>query len=548
MAKKREETPQSRPPLQASCRDFLFAYLLTHEDLYVRARAQLTDGCFAQDEGWLKMLWQVLGDHYNRHGSMPSKEAVISLIEAELDLNPEIATDDEIALCDSLVSTAFALEDSPSNGRAAARWLRDFLEDRLIQAAREELLLPHTPADVMQVFARLADKAAAVRAVAEEAIPVPFEDGWDEEGAVIVTTSTGLTFLDTFMDGGDARGETYGLLAPYGGGKTTVGVMITCEKAERAFNEWEANGRQGPCGRAYHFAYEDSMEEIRMRALCYLSKIPIKRLSEIVGARAYERFSTVGRYEEYERVEYRSMLQAGQPVFGERERYARAIEVLNKCWRCVYMGASKTQQGRGTGMVPEIASIVASDVSSSSLIRPDVVLADYVLAAVRRHIMATHGRMDEMRQHVVGWPGAMKHMIAVPFDTPVWSLQQLNPTANSKAAGHVMSSLDSGEGKGFPENCNFCFAIGKANRDNQATFTCDKHRRSGTTDPIVVTLQGDRARLIDSRLRFAIDPRTHMILSIEEANRVGGRAAEENRRRRSPVSDVAGQRAMLAGS
>jgi hypothetical protein len=529
MANQREEAPQSRPPLPDSSRDFLFAYLLTHPAMFGRAMLRVTDECFSDGERGLRLVWNLARQHYSEHGELPGKDLLLADINAELELDPEALTDDDISQCDDLIGAAFALVDQPSYARTASIWLRHFLEDRLMQQARNALLLPHTPTEVSSMFTGLANKAAELRAVSENNIPVPFEEGWDEVDAVTTTTSTGLSIFDSFMGGGDARGETYGLLAPFGGGKTTISTMITCEKALAAYVEWERNGCVGVCGRAYHFAYEDKLQEVRMRALCYLSRIPLTRLTEIVGARAYDRFSTIGRYEEYERIEYRDSLVAGIQPSGERERYAYAIQVLNRCWRCIYMGGTLENPLQGTKLVDEVAAIVAQDLAYHPDVRVDVVLTDYVLAAVRRYLQATGKDFNQLRHYLVLWPNDMRHKIATPFNCPTWSMQQLSGEANKMKPGQVMSSLDAGEAKGFPENCNFCFAIGKMNRDQMATFTCDKHRRQGMADPIVVWLDGEHAIMRDMRRTFTIDARTRTILSNDDARRLGGRNDEAER-------------------
>jgi hypothetical protein len=303
-------------------------------------------------------------------------------------------------------------------------------------------------------------------------------------------------------------------------------------------------------GRSFHFHYEDSTDDVRLLSLSYLSRIPKDRMAQLIQLRDSSAFSRAGNYQEYEAHRFRAQLAQGQQPEGEFERFQRAVEILNYCWRPVDMtGADKNNPGRGYGLVDEIATIIARDLSPSDNVFCAGVLADYAGAAVRAHFNQFNREEAEKKVVLQDWPLNMRRKVAARFNCPVWSIQQLNTTTNACAPGHLPKQTDSADCKSFAENCHFCFVIGLPTSTGQVPFVARKHRREGEHAPIVLTLRGGQARIIDTRDDWVYYESTRRIMSREladsyygaiiHAQQHGGQANEddENLDERIPADD-----------
>ena len=201
-------------------------------------------------------------------------------------------------------------------------------------------------------------------------------------------------------------------------------------------------------------------------------------------------------------------------------------------------------------MVDEIAAIVRQDLSIREGHLASVVLVDYVLAAVEKHLDFHNKDHSELRHYVNRWPMHIKNKVAIPFNCPVWSLHQLNTEANAFKPGQVPKSTDSSEGKAFAENLDFLFAIGKADKDNRAVFVCSKFRRVAPPPLQIVRLDGELAT-ISRADGFAVDEHRRQIIPASELSRVdGGRAddgeeAPARRTRRVRRQAISSQQAAL---
>lgn len=504
MKTKRKKTPEqtTRPPLTYDEKIWLFAALIRKQSLLERARELLKPEHFAEHEHWLRLIWTIADQHYEQFDATIEKGLLVTKINAVLSTSAEedLPEGDEEHL-DEFLQIAFdlSLNDLPEN--VAVELLRRYLEDQLCRHSREALSLPHTPLSLSSVFTELADAAASFSNLSASSLDQPFADGWDEVTRIGERRPTGISFLDYFLDGGQVRGESYGLLGPYGGGKSTIGLMISIEEARREFSRWKQSDFSGVPGRSYVFNYEEPLDQIRAKALSYLAFIPRKRVEEAMRTRNYNIFSA----------------EAGEYGLSERTRFDWAKKVLNNCWRLVDMtGSDSNHPGRGTGLVDEIASIIRHDLSFSGGSRCLSVVVDYALAAIDAHLSSQGLDTSELRHYVNRFPLRMKRKIGKPFDCPTWSLHQLNTTANTFRPGQLPRHTDASEGRAFAENCDFCFIIGLPTRDGRSAFGCTKHRRAREMPPVVVSMRGETARVVDDRDNWSLDEHRMQIVPREE--------------------------------
>jgi hypothetical protein len=131
-------------------------------------------------------------------------------------------------------------------------------------------------------------------------LKLPFAEGWDVATNIGTRIPTGLSFIDCYINGGAAPGESYSILGAFGAGKTTLGVMITTTSARLNYEAWVQGGRQGVPARAFHFYYEDPTDDILLLALSYMAAIPKDRMELLIRARDPSLYSTAGNYQQYE--------------------------------------------------------------------------------------------------------------------------------------------------------------------------------------------------------------------------------------------------------
>jgi hypothetical protein len=144
----------------------------------------------------------------------------------------------------------------------------------------------------------------------------------------------------------------------------------------------------------------------------------------------------------------------------------------------------------------------------------------------------------------------MKRKVAIKFNCPVWSMQQLNNEANAMRPGHLPKMVDTPECRSFAENCNFCFVMGIPTRTGQFPFTARKHRRASELAPIVLTLDGAQARILDTRDQWVLDDRTRSVVSRADQQRLygvmsGGHDGEPNG---EPIEEAAAGNGSTRGS
>lgn len=516
--------PQSRPPITDTQRNMVFKGLIRIGRLCEQAIPLIKLDCFGEHELWLSLIWALVSDHWLTFNELPSKATLITKIEASLEEDPLAIMEGDEDVMNTFLRDAFDdLEEHEIHQPTVAIWLRQFLEDRLVNEMRETMSLPQTPSDLLNAISKYSDRASVLSDIDQGELDQPFAEGWDLAADLGPPRRTNIDFIDAGIFG-TRPGESNGIMGPQGGGKTTLGVMISVEAAQAAWEDWITAGRpeNGVIERSYHFTYEESPSSVRVRAISYLAKIPKERVLLAISTRNYGMFTrTGGALQPYELEMYRRHLENGQVVRGEWERFNDAKDLLNKHWRLIDMcGSDKNHPDRGYGLVDELASIIRNDINGrEQQFSCCSVLVDYVLVAVNRY-MDAHGKKNEdLRFCIDRWPDQMRHKIGVPMNCATWSLQQLDTITNSLAPGKEINQTASAEGKAFGRHCDFLFALGNANKENQLIWWACKHRHTAPLEPVVLTLRGAECRL-QTEPDFQLDSHSRTIIRVNEANRL----------------------------
>jgi hypothetical protein len=514
MSKKQFRKEQKhRPPITSEERLWMFAVAIRLPQVFEQTVDLVTADVFTENELWLSLVWDIAREHFQKRSRLPSPKFIANMCNARVKLNPDALGDADVPKLNKFLKLAADLDEEDLDVMGALDSFQRFMEDRLKSRIREAMSLPQTPVLLADTLSEYSEKASALLKLTSRGLQIPFVEDWNAETKIGKRSPTNITFIDFFMNGGTAPGESYGLLGPYGSGKSTLAVMVSAEAARAEFERWETSGRTGIPAKAYHFAYESTKADLQILSLSYLAAIPRTRLELLISGRDLSLLSREGDYQDYERKRFRRELEQGLNPDGEYRRFNKAIDALNQCSRFVDMTGSNIPN-RGNRLVTEISEIIKHDIARSGAGCLTVVV-DYVLAAIRGHLKYSGKDRSEARTLIQDWPLDMKQQVALRFDCATWSLQQLNSESNAMPPGHLPKMTDAAECRSFAENCDFVFVMGVPTRNGQLPFAAQKHRREGDKKPIVLTLRGDEAKIVDSRAQWEIDARTKTIVRRE---------------------------------
>ncbi len=531
-----EVITERRAPLTDRQIELMLAVLIRKESAFLVAKSQLTTEKFASLHRAYAVVWSVVCDYYDEFRHMPSEDYIIGEIESRLEEDPDAMSPEESAMLDHYLTWSFKPVLEEMKEGVAFKLLRRYLEDRLIDDARQQLnSSAHTPVNIFGLMQNYSEQASIIGAIEPNPLRQPFPKGWDRNNSLKVTKiKTNMPDLDDFMCGGLGEGETMGLLGPHGSCKTTLGVQVACEWAKAYRKQWKKNGRQGLLPFVYLFIYEGSVSEMRLRALSHTGQIARDSL-EIGDPRA---LSTSAELRRYERDKFAALLRKGDRVLGERTRYKLAQGILNDNFRVIDMTGNDTENpGRGWGLVDEIAGIIRAEVEFHR--RRDVehriggIVIDYVGAAVERYIdMAPKASYDNLRHLLSKFPLHAKNKIAMTFDCPVILLHQLSGAANSFTSGKVPKGTDSAECKSFRENLDWNIIVGNPTQEGRALLVLDKKRRGPAKRPVVIQIDGRFSSVLSTDGRWVLDGHTGSIVEAAALRQIttgSGRSRTEER-------------------
>ena len=175
-----------------------------------------------------------------------------------------------------------------------------------------------------------------------------------------IRTPTGVPFVDTLFNGGTAPGEVYGILAPTGGGKTTLASMLYCELAKQrrhvALFSYETELQPQVTNKIYGYMGQIHRDDLR-----------IADISEMDPAAASRLTTALSLYCPYMHV---------------------------------YDMKKDTAKGIGCGGVPELRNQV--DALRQAGTRVDVVIIDQLLSLVDSYVLRNNASIDNRRVYLQG--------------------------------------------------------------------------------------------------------------------------------------------------
>ncbi len=511
---RRQDPVEYGPRLTDRQKELMMTVLLRDTAAFVSVRTQLQPKHFGRDDRRFALVWNAACELFDEFHELPEEEQLAAEVDRRLTMVDDEFSEEELEALDEFLGRAFAVEPKAIKTRYGVAKAKQFIQDAMA-AEVSDLTADWSrerPVLLGRLLSDFTQKLQDVEALDTDDEDDEFPENWTPKSLAKKTTN--VAFWNAFMNGGQAGGEVYGLLGPFGSCKTTLMVQTAVEACIAATDEWIAAGRPGLCPfRVYFASYEESREEIRMRFLGYAAQVLRDRLEELKTWDHLEAENLLP----YERNRFAQALRNNLPVPTERRRAMAALKRLNRCLKVYDM----TTGGRGTGLADELSGLVQADQQRKG--NPGVrgVFIDYAGAAVERYLDARDLDRKEMRSRLKAFPLHCKQKIAVPYETSVWVAHQLSGMANAKGSAQVQHHTDAAENKSFAENLAFCFTVGvKDQTTNMCVLAKTKGRRAAGSPTRVIRVEGELWRVTDQSHLYAVDPVTSRIASIRDLSRV----------------------------
>jgi hypothetical protein len=354
-----------------------------------------------------------------------------------------------------------------------------------------------------------------------------FAEGWDRRSPQTLRT-TGFSFFDRFMGGGEANGEAYVFMAPLGTCKTVLSVMKWVASARQAYTATLADGWDGRKGLSVLVSYEASLNsELQHRALSYAAKIHKDRL-QAMGHLGLEALNN----DPYNPLPYEHTLFAREISDGmfvpERQRVSQELGWMNSHLVCFdFSGASTENSAFANGGISGLVQRLQATLRAwGDQYYVHSVVIDYLgLMADRYNVTLPPRAQQESHVLYQASVDAAVNTIAKPYDCPVWIMHQLSGEANARL--NPTSTMHHTQAKGSKlvgENAAFCFVVGHLTAESMGVLSCTKHRRYKPLPNTVIQVVGEfnNMRGLDN---YSIDSRGQIVDRATMNATVGPRAA-----------------------
>jgi hypothetical protein len=536
----------SRPRLGRDEREVLLQHVLRLAGLYRLARTQLQPGFFrGADELPLQVVWTCACEALTLYTNdeLPSDEqlswAVIEThTRAYLERTAQGALYNVLCGPDGLFAWLFDANAALNEdwGRALlVRFVRergvyDPLCDMIAALGRDEI-----PASIDSALDEFRQKDLAVAGLETEtgrsAAPANYVP------RKLHKTSTGIDFVDDFMNGGDAPCEVYTVLGAYSSGKTLFAAQLAYNKALI----YQHLAEQGDPLRYCHvFHYEATYDEMLKRTWAHAAQIHTDSLEELdleIANSSLLNSNTLSRRGQLKGYELRLFAdEIGRygidNVDGEYERLQHAIELIRPNLVLHDFSGRGDNPMAGTGFIQEIAGALTRWANSGRQVGS--VYIDYAGLCCRRFQMANNIRTEELRHLLTVFCDQCLRRLCGPFGCRVWIFHQFAGAKNDRSFGARLTRADAAECKSFGENAMFCFELGIKDQTTQALqFGCDKARRArGVEAPVLLYMRGELGTLVKAS-DLTMDQSTGKPVPLLEHNMIEFGALEDD-----VVSDV----------
>lgn len=475
--------------LSAEELDDLIAHLLRVKSVFTAASQLLKPEFFdTAAEPHLAALWLALCELATRYKREVPFMAIYRELQRRLADDPQALTPAQHAALlatpdaggDGLLYWAYHLPRSALSHDYGVELVRRFVVERgvvhrVVRAAANPYLT-----DFRELLTETTQLLRTVDISAEQSISAVRAD-WSQP--LLKTFTTGHILLDEWLGGGQAAAEIYGLLAPYGTGKTTWVTYLAVAAAQH-FQAKAAAARAAGVAAPLEYAvlatYEEPPTDLQIRVMSCAAAIDKQTLETMSSLASLSRR---GDLKPYERQYYNDLARDESlqldytQLDGEYERFQRANQTLGNLRILDMTGAS----GGGDGYVDELAGALAREVEQGR--QPGWLGIDYVGAMASAHCIARNLDLDRHKRHYIGgFAKAARAMIGTPYGIPIWALHQFAGKTTGYSPTRRMHHADAAEAKNFAENLNFCICGSNLTPEYVGVLRCTKARRAGTLE------------------------------------------------------------------
>ena len=515
------------------------AVALQNNAIMSQASGLVPPEAFSMSPG-LALVWAIATDYYTNNENILATNDVLHMeIQQTISDSPGLLSDEEISQISQFLSWAFdrnqfsedPREVSTVLYRQALQYLRRIGEHYTVEKAAQDLenvKQATSPLEAANIMDQARDQMSRISAMGSFVDADLFPEDWriDVEPGAERRWTTGLDFLDTALNNGHQPGEVYGILGPYAGGKSTLGLALCC-KASKYFYNRRLEGSDTVPRFAYFVSYEMPTPEFQERAMTFMAQINRDRVQRYMDRSLVGGLSDQNSLQPYERAMFQSQLDQGHQVDGEQERMRNAKAIMNQHLRLIdFSGFDPNRRGQGGGGIPEIAAAIRADAANKGG-SPGLLVIDYIGTMVRAHLDAINKSGDKDRNRLMISGAALEAVrsIANPMDIPVWFLHQLDAKANDKKAGAANTVGNAAESKAFAENLSYSFALGQKNEMNLFRLDTTKTRRSGTQQYQILHMDGSLGLITSTNGRYVVDENSRSIVPRSDFDVVGGGSA-----------------------
>ena len=265
-----------------------------------------------------------------------------------------------------------------------------------------------------------------------------------------VRDPVGVDCVDILLGGGTTKGEVYGVIGPFGMGKTTLSVQCYCEGVLRKRH-------------SLYVLYEQPFHgDVSNRMYGYMGKIPRSRLE--------------GRTVEMLHANDRERLQA----------------TLDSAWPYMHVADMVTDQ-KGAGGGPEGISAILQGYEDRG-IHIELIYLDQYLPFIRAWMAATGQKEERLRQVMEATVYEFKGMASKPrHDCSFFLLHQTSTEGAGRSATASPKPTDSAECKSLPFWLDTFLQLGPQDKHYRQWLVSGKGR-SAAKDQLIVECVGTEYR------------------------------------------------------
>lgn len=381
----------------------------------------------------------------------------------------------------------------------ASDLLREFLRERMIGEKVRQFASASKfglPADMSQFINEIQDAEAKIAAGEDSPFGSVKFDGRIESLPARNYLPTGCSFVDKPLGGGVLEQDVSGLVGMVHAGKSTLVAQFAANTALALYARHLASPKQRP-RRAVIFSYEDPLPRVQARIWAHAADVHKDSLKAMDLSRS-------GGLKPYELEAARRTNVDPRQYPGEYERLMSVTAKLDMTMTVVDM----TRDGRGSGGVAEVASILARGIREHGW-DPGFVLIDYANVLVKNKLEADgKNPNDHLRHGVAALTNQIRRQVAMTYNTPVWIMQQFATKDTVKRWDAPLHPSQAAECSAFFENLDNCFTLGNHDkRAKVAYIECHKAKDTdGATSPrVMVQLHGDFSRFVDVDGTFVVE-------------------------------------------